>query len=121
MTPRRPILHQAMDPIRTFEGCALRAYRCQAGVLTIGYGHTGPVDGRPLGPTTVISQPMAEALLAGDVRSVADDIVRATRVVLTDGQFGALVSFAFNLGWPRLKGSTLWRKLQAGDARGGGG
>jgi lysozyme len=118
MSQRRPIPPRALDLIKTFEGCSLRAYRCPAGVLTIGYGHTGPVDGHPITLSTVISQPLAEALLAGDVRSVAEDIERATRVKLTDGQFGALVSFAFNFGWARLAGSTLWRKLQAGNAKG---
>jgi len=118
MKTRRPIPPAALALIRRFEAVRLVAYLCPAGVLTIGYGHTGTVDGAPIRQGLRISQPMAEALLAADAGAAAATILDASRVPLTDGQFGALTSFAFNLGAPALLTSTLWRKLQAGDAAG---
>jgi len=109
MHTRRPLPPAALALIRRFEGCRLTAYRCPAGILTIGYGHTGTVDGRPITPKLKISQPLAEALLVADAGSVAASILDACPVTLTDGQFGALVSFGFNLGFPALHKSTLWR------------
>jgi lysozyme len=68
-----------------------------------------------------IDRATAEELLAEDAQEVADKIAAAAQVPLTDGQFGALTSFAFNLGWGALRGSTLWRLVQAGDMRGAAG
>lgn len=110
----RAVPEAALDLIREFEGCKLHAYKDPVGIPTIGVGHTGP-DVR-MGQC--ISQEQADALLERDVADVADKIERASKVALTDGQYGALVSFAFNLGFGRLLHSTLWAKLQRGDAAG---
>jgi len=98
--------------IRKFEGCRLKAYRCPAGVLTIGYGHTGldVVEG------LAISDSKADALLSADLAVFEKGVLSAVgKTVLTQGQFDALVSFAFNLGLEALRRSTLLKLLKKGE------
>lgn len=80
--------------LKHYEGCRLKAYKCPAGVWTIGYGHTGPDVHEGL----VITQEYAETLLRLDVQKFIRDVGALVRVPLTPGQFDALVSFAFNCG-----------------------
>ena len=102
-----------IDKIALWEGCRLTAYSCPAGVLTIGYGHTG-ADVRP-GMT--ISREEALRLLQTDVDAVARQVAQLTAgTVLTQRQFDALVSLAFNIGTGALKTSTLLRKVKANPA-----
>ena len=99
--------------IRRFEGLRLRAYYCPAGVLTCGYGSTGP----DITPATVWTKEQAEARMSSD----AERFARSART-LCPGQVGdnlaALADFAYNLGATRLAGSTLRRKINAGDVEG---
>lgn len=100
--------------IKRFEGCRLAAYICPAGVLTIGYGHTGADVRRG----QVISQVQADTLLARDYARFEIAVRRLVHVAVTDNQLGALVSFAFNVGTGNLQKSTLLRMLNAGDRLG---
>lgn len=99
-----------LDLIRESEGLKLKAYKCPAGVWTIGYGSTG------LGITAglVWTLEQAKARLAKDVEAFAAGVAKAAGKC-SQGQFDALVSFAYNLGLGALKGSTLLRKHLAGD------
>ena len=109
---------KAIEHIKESEGCRLTAYKCPSGVWTIGYGHTGA----DVTPGLRISQARADALLAGDVARLEAELQRWMKIdgvgALRQGQYDALVSFAFNVGMSALRGSTLWRKLKAdaGDA-----
>ena len=96
--------------IKKFEGLCLIAYRDARGVPTIGYGHTRNVR---MGDTCSTEQ--AEEWLIEDVDDHAKPILKLLLVKVTQGQFDALVSFAFNLGVRALKNSTLLRYLNAGD------
>lgn len=80
--------------IREFEGERLTAYRCPAGKLTIGYGHTG-TDVKS-GMRIDIFQ--ANILLRQDVAAAEAIVERSVKVPLTQGQFDGLVSFVFNVG-----------------------
>lgn len=100
--------------VQEFEGLRLDAYLCPAGIPTIGYGATGP-DIR-MGMTWTEDQ--AEERLADDLAKFCDGVDRLVRVPLTNNQFAALVSFAYNVGLGALAGSTLLRKLNAGDYQG---
>jgi lysozyme len=93
--------------IKSFESLALKAYRCPAGVLTIGYGHTSAdvVDG------LVINSRQADALLALDLR-VAENAVNAQKLLLTQHQFDALVSFTYNCGVGNFQKSTLLKMIR---------
>ena len=94
--------------IKRHEGCRLTAYRCPAGVPTIGYGHTGK-DVR-MGMT--ISQAQAGELLRKDLEVFERGVENVAPATLTQHQFDALVSFAFNLGTNALRTSTLLRKVK---------
>ncbi len=97
--------------VKDCEGCRLAAYRCPAGIPTIGYGST---RGVAIGMT--ITEAEAEARLRYDLDAAAAAVRDAVTVPLTQGQFDALVSFAFNCkGW---RASTLIRKLNARDYSG---
>jgi lysozyme len=99
--------------IKTFEGLKLNAYRCPAGVLTIGYGTTAGVK-----PGQAITAAKAEELLAADLRKFEDTVNTSVAVPITQGQFDALVSLAYNIGSGAFRASTLLRKLNAKDYAG---
>lgn len=101
--------------IKRFEGLRLTPYRDPAGHLTIGYGHRVQ-PGERFGAG--FNEADAAALLAADLRTAEAAVARLAKVRLTTGQRDALISFVFNLGAARLAGSTLLRKLNAGDVLG---
>jgi lysozyme len=102
--------------IRLFEGCKLTAYQDTGGVWTIGVGHTGP----EVVPGLVWTQAQADVVLGKDLSRFEVAVAAAVKVPLRQGQFDALVSLAFNIGTAAFSGSTLVRKLNAGDVRGAG-
>lgn len=96
--------------ISSFEGCRLSAYKCSAGVWTIGYGHTEYVKE---GDTCTEEQ--ANAWLIEDIRNTQLLLAHYVNVPVSEGEFVALVSLAFNVGVGALMKSKLLRKLNAGD------
>lgn len=98
--------------IKSHEGLRLSPYRCAGGVWTVGFGHTG----NDFAHTRTITRVQAEAFFEADLTKVAGQInalATDAGVKLSQGQFDALCSFAFNLGMDALKKSTLWRKVKA--------
>jgi len=104
---------RGVNLIKSFEGLRLKAYLDSAGVWTIGYGHT-----RNVHPGQVINEAEALGLLRADLQRFEDCVSEMVTHELTQGQYDALVSFAFNVGCGALKKSTLLRKLNAGDTAG---
>ena len=100
-----------IDLIKSFEGCKLKAYRDIVGVLTIGYGATGPDVTEGL----EITQEEADKRLLADIEQFERGVMRVVKVPLTENQLAALVSFTYNLGIGSLWRSTLLRLLNAGD------
>lgn len=103
------ISDKGLDLIKRFEGCRLTSYLCPAGVLTIGYGSTGP----HVRAGMTITPNEAEKLLLKDI----ERFERGVTILVgetTQNRFDALVSFAFNLGLANLQSSTLLRKHRAG-------
>lgn len=86
--------NKGLDLIKSFEGCRLSAYKCPAGVWTIGYGHTqGVYEGM------IISQAQADKFLFEDVKYYADAVDRYnSRFNFTQEEFDALTSFTYNCG-----------------------
>lgn len=116
------ICEEALALIRRFEGLGdgdraapgLQPYLCPAGVWTLGYGATYGPDGRRVTRATpAIDEAVAAALLARDLAQFERAVARLVRVDLGPRQFGALVSFAFNLGAGALQSSTLLRRVNA--------
>src|SRR5580658_9755389 len=98
--------------LKGFEGFRSRTYLDVALLPTIGYGHRLlSSESFPDG----IAEPHAAALLTADVRAAELAVRRLVKVLLSQGQFDALVDFVFNLGAGRLAGSTLLSKLNAGE------
>jgi len=100
--------------IAHFEGCKLKAYRCPAGVLTIGYGHTG----EDVLPSTEWTQEQADTQLMKDLERYEADVIRYVTAPLSQNQFDALVSFTYNLGATNLRKSTLLEMLNDGRYEG---
>jgi lysozyme len=105
---------QGLDLIRNAEGLCLAAYLCPAGILTIGYGHTGP----DVKTGQKINAEQANELLVKDVERFEKAVNELVTVPIKQGMFDALISFSFNLGAGALKGSTLLKKLNAHDING---
>lgn len=83
-----------IDLIKKFEGCRLEAYKCPAGIWTIGYGHTAGVT-----CGMKISSAQAEAYLRADLEKYEKKVEKyESRYRWTQNEFDAMVSFAYNLG-----------------------
>lgn len=107
----REINQAGLNLIKKYEGCSLKAYVCPAGVLTIGYGHTG-LD---VGKNQVITQFKADELLKNDLLKFCKTVDARVKVPLNDNQFAALVSFTFNVGSTNLFFSTLLKQVNRGN------
>lgn len=109
---------KGIELIKEFEGCRLTAYKCPAGVWTIGYGHTGTVDGKLIGKGMTITAAKATELLKKDLAEFEAAVNGCVTAPITQNMFDALVSFSFNVGAGALRRSTLLRKLNAKDYEG---
>ena len=96
--------------IKSFEGLRLEAYRCPAGVPTIGWGHT---KGVKMGQH--ITREQAEDMLVEDIAPI-ERLLNALGINFRQCQFDALVSWIFNLGEGNFKSSTLLKRIKA-DAK----
>lgn len=112
-------LQLAADIVKPEEGLELRAYvdsLAYSKPVTIGYGSTHWWDGGPVPPDAVLdSEEEATELMMLELAPVALRIYNAAPQGITNGQLGALTSFAYNVGMGALLGSTLWRYHKAGE------
>lgn len=98
-----------IEAIKGFEVFRAEAYKCPAGVWTIGYGHTAGVK-----KGQRVSKARAEELLRQDLGS-AEASVNRLGVAKTQGQYDALVDITFNCG--DMSKSTLVRKIREGAGK----
>jgi lysozyme len=108
------VTEEGLALIRRFEGFRAEAYRCPAGVWTIGYGHTSQAGPPRVRPGMIMSEAEARRVLAGDVRIFAEDVRAALTREVSPEQFSALVSFAFNVGSGAFRRSSVLRAVNAG-------
>ena len=104
------ISQEGIALIKRFEGCKLQAYKCSAGVPTIGFGST-----RGVTMDMEISQDRAEALLLEDVSDFEEEVNKCVKGPLSQNQFDALVAWTFNLGGSNLRSSTMLKVLNNGE------
>ena len=104
------ITNSTLNLIKSYEGFSSKPYPDARG-WSIGYGHFMGTQ-----PTMQeISESVAYGLLRNDVQTSADAIRAAVKVPLTQNQFDALASLAYNIGANAFRNSTLVRLLNAGD------
>lgn len=128
--PTLKLSQAGYDLLRHFEqgprgGFAAAPYRCSAGMWTNGWGNTIGVTAK----TPAITRERADKDLARNVAQFERDVNDLVKVPLTQGQFDALVCFAYNTGSDidddtiaeGLGDSTLLRKLNARDYAGAAG
>lgn len=89
---------EGLNLIKSFEGCRLVAYKCPAGVWTIGYGHTAGVN-----EGMVINQAQADNMLKSDMKKYEKYVTDNVKIPLNENQFSALVSFCYNCGVGNLR------------------
>lgn len=104
--------------IKEFEGFRGKRYLCPANKPTIGYGHVIVDSERATLWNVELTEDQATKLLMKDLVRFEDAVSAMVVVPLTQGQFDALVSFAYNLGEAKLRSSTLLKLLNAGDYEG---
>jgi len=96
------------DLIKEFEGLSLKPYKCSAGVPTIGYGSTYYENGIKVQMSDApITGARADILLKNVADRFAQKVANLIKKPITQNQFNALVSFAFNVGSGALASSTL--------------
>lgn len=110
----REVDSKSLAKLKQWEGLRLTAYKDSGGVLTIGYGHTSDLYCKVL-PGDHIDEAKADDLLRHDIAEAEMVVAASVKVPLSDPQFGALVSFAYNVGTEAFRKSSLLRKLNAGD------
>lgn len=103
----------AIDLIKKYEGLSLKAYKCPAGIATIGYGTTVYPDGTPVKMGDVITQTKAEALLLDYVINKIMPNIRD--LALSSNQEAALISLIYNIGWTAFAKSKCYKAIKAKD------
>ena len=107
------VSQKGINLIKKFEGLRLRSYICPAGVLTIGYGHTGS----DVYPNQQITEEEAEQLLWKDTESAQQTVSSFVTAKINQNEYDALVSFTFNVGPTAFVNSTLLKLLNHGADR----
>ena len=105
-----------LNLVKHAEGFSSRPYLCPAGKPTIGYGATHYPDGHSVSlHDDPISETEASLMLSAMLDDYAAAIAGLIHVPLAQGQFDALVDFAYNCGVSNLAGSTLLKFVNAGN------
>lgn len=100
----------AVPFVKEKEGLRIKAYKCSANRWTIGYGHT-----RGVHEGMTIDLQTAERFLRDDIQNVVEELAPHVHVTVTQGQFVALISLAFNVGAPAVIRSRMLRYFNAGN------
>lgn len=112
---RMDISISGIDAIKEHEALRLTKYQDQAGKWTIGYGHLiGPFESFP----GAITEEKALSLLVRDLDTAESAVNALVTVPITQEQYDALVSLAFNIGAGAFRTSSVLRRLNAGDTAG---
>ena len=107
------------DLIKEFEGFSNRPYKCSANIPTIGYGNTFYPDGKRVSMLDKqITKEYADEIFKNVVDNFAFKVSKLIKSKVTQNQFNALVSFAYNVGIGNLEKSTLLKlvNLNPNDA-----
>lgn len=106
------ISREGIEFIKGWESLDLTSYLDGGGVWTIGYGHT-----LTAAPNQTITMRKATELLANDISFFEGAVAKHVSIPLTQSQFDALTSLAFNIGVSAFRKSTLLRLLNEGNTQ----
>ena len=121
------VSQRCKEMIKHHEGVRFKPYRCPAKLWTVGVGHVLypdqgrlPLDQRDAFPlkaedNRTFSKAEVDGILSADLQRFEAGITKLFPVVLAQGQFDALCSFAFNLGLGGVQRSTLRQKVLRGE------
>lgn len=102
---------EGKELIKRFEGLKLQGYQCSAMRWTVGYGNTFYEDGSPVKQGDVITKERAEKLFDLIISDFCKKVDAQIKTILTENQYSAIVSFAYNVGVNNLAKSTLLKKV----------
>jgi lysozyme len=109
----KPLYFNEYDHLKGFEALVLKAYKCPAGVVTIGYGHT-----KTARMGMEITEKQADKLLKTDLEWAEEAVRNLVVVSINQPQYNALVSFVFNVGISAFSKSTMLKKINKKDFKG---
>ncbi|MFA9209184.1 MAG: lysozyme [Yersinia sp. (in: enterobacteria)] len=112
------ISNNGINKIKVEEGEKLIGYKDTRGIPTVGVGHTGMVDGKPVAVGMVISKDKSSELLRSDLKWTEEAIATNVKVPLTQNHYDVLCSLIFNIGANAFANSTVLKRLNAGDYKG---
>ncbi|EIC82096.1 lysozyme [Serratia sp. M24T3] len=112
------ISNNGITRLKGDEGEKLEGYRDSRGIPSIGVGHTGTVDGKPVALGMVINQNKSTELLLQDIQWVEQTINSSVKVPLNQNQYDALCSLVFNIGAGAFISSTVLKRLNQKDYAG---
>jgi len=113
------INQDTLDLIKEFEGFRAKAYKCPAGVWTIGYGTTAMAGvGIDPKPGTTVTEEEAEDLLEKTLEKFGEQIRPAITAPINNNEYGAFLSLAYNIGTGAFRKSSALRLFNAGDKAG---
>lgn len=107
------VSQKGVDLIKSFEGCRLKSYQDSVGIWTIGYGCITYPTGVKVREGEKCTQEEAEFFLKYEISLKSGPVSSMVTVPITQNQFDALVSFAYNCGVGALRKSTLLKKVNA--------
>ena len=107
------ISNKLKELVKEFEGCKLKAYKCPAGIWTIGYGNTQYENGKAVKEGEVITLDRAEQLLEVILIKFVQQVGELVKSKINQNQKDALTDFAYNCGVGNLRSSTLLKKVNA--------
>lgn len=112
------ISENGINKLKVEEGERLTGYKDSRGIPTVGVGHTGVVDGKPVAVGMVITKDKSSELLRSDLAWVEKSIATNVKVPLTQNQYDALCSLIFNIGPTAFANSTVLKRLNSSDYKG---
>lgn len=92
------------------EGFSALAYRCPAGVWTIGFGHTGDVH-----EGDVVNKGEAYTLLDRDLQRTQEELATLIHIDVNENQFVALMSFVYNFGLTKCRTYRVFGMINRGE------
>lgn len=107
------ISDDGVEFIAKFEGLRLAAYKCSAGVWTVGLGSTRYEDGSPVKAGDVLESEAAAYSLFKNTVGKYEEAVNLLNAKLTQNQFDALVSLVYNIGAGAFAKSTVAKRVRA--------